>query len=54
VLLARLNDLVSDEHFSVDGTLLEVWASHKSFRPRTRMRVAMAATSVAGGVNNFV
>jgi len=32
VLLARINDLVSDEHFSVDGTLLEAWASHKSFR----------------------
>jgi transposase len=24
--------LLSDEHFSVDGTLLEAWASHKSFR----------------------
>jgi transposase len=34
VLVARLNDLVSDEHFSVDGTLLEAWASHKSFRPK--------------------
>ena len=34
VLLARLNDWVSDEHFSVDGTLLEAWASHKSFRPK--------------------
>lgn len=34
VLLARFNDLVSDEHFSVDGTLLQAWASHKSFRPR--------------------
>src|SRR5699024_9121236 len=34
VLLARLNDLVSDEHFSVDGTLLDAWASHKSFRPK--------------------
>jgi hypothetical protein len=32
VLLARLHDLVSDENFSVDGTLLEAWASHKSFR----------------------
>lgn len=32
VLLARLNELTSDEHFSVDGTLLEAWASHKSFR----------------------
>src|SRR6185436_17996059 len=26
--------LLSDEHFTVDGTLLEAWASHKSFRPR--------------------
>lgn len=34
VLLARLNDLASDEHFSVDGTLLEAWASHKSFRSK--------------------
>ena len=34
VLVARLKELVSDEHFSVDGTLLEAWASHKSFRPK--------------------
>jgi transposase len=34
VLLARLNDLVSDGHFSVDGSLLEAWASHRSFRPK--------------------
>ena len=34
VLLARVNELVSDEHFSVDGTLLDAWASHKSFRPK--------------------
>jgi transposase len=26
--------LLSDEHFTVDGTLLEAWASHKSFRRR--------------------
>ena len=24
--------LVSDEHLSVDGTLIEAWASHKSFK----------------------
>src|SRR5215467_5654198 len=24
--------LMSDEHFTVDGTLIEVWASHKSFQ----------------------
>jgi transposase len=26
--------LLSNAHFTVDGTLLEAWASHKSFRPR--------------------
>lgn len=26
--------LVSDEHFTVDGTLIEAWASHKSFKPK--------------------
>jgi transposase len=29
---ARGADLLSDEHFSVDGTLIEAWASHKSFQ----------------------
>jgi transposase len=29
---ARAAHLLSDEHFSVDGTLIEAWASHKSFR----------------------
>ncbi len=28
-------DLLSDEHFSVDGTLFEAWASMKSFRPKS-------------------
>jgi transposase len=26
--------LISDEHFSVDGTMIEAWASRKSFRPK--------------------
>lgn len=26
--------LLSKEHFSVDGTLIQAWASHKSFRPK--------------------
>jgi len=30
---ARQANLVSAEHFTVDGTLLEAWASHKSFKP---------------------
>ncbi len=32
VSLAREKGLVSDEHFSVDGPLIEAWASMKSFR----------------------
>lgn len=31
---ARLRKLLSDEHFSVDGTLIEAWASLKSFRAK--------------------
>jgi transposase len=27
-------DLMSDEHFTVDGTLIEAWASHKSFQKK--------------------
>jgi hypothetical protein len=30
--------LLSDEHFSVDGTLVEAWASMKSFQPKTAAR----------------
>lgn len=29
--LAEWQGLVSDEHFSVDGSMIEAWASHKSF-----------------------
>lgn len=31
---ARAEGLLSDEHFSVDGTLIEAWASMKSFRKK--------------------
>jgi len=31
---ARSAGLTSDEHFTVDGTLLEAWASLKSFQPK--------------------
>jgi transposase len=31
---AREASLLSDEHFTVDGTLIEAWAGHKSFRPK--------------------
>jgi transposase len=29
---ARSRELLSSEHFTVDGTLIEAWASHKSFK----------------------
>ena len=32
--LARQQHLLSSQHFTVDGTLLETWASLKSFKPR--------------------
>lgn len=38
VKLAREQGWVSDEHFSVDGTLIESWASMKSFVPKDRPR----------------
>lgn len=31
---AKLRRYVSSDHFSVDGTVLEAWASHKSFKPK--------------------
>ena len=36
VAQARVKGLTSDEHFSVDGTLLEAWASAKSFQPKDK------------------
>jgi transposase len=34
VTAIKAEGLMSDEHFTVDGTLLEAWASHKSFKPK--------------------
>jgi transposase len=44
---ARQRDLLSDDHFTVDGTLLEAWASVKSFRPRDG-----SGTPPTGGAKN--
>src|SRR5690606_12363836 len=30
----RVKRLLSSEHFSVDGTLIDAWASMKGFRPK--------------------
>jgi hypothetical protein len=32
--LPQVRTLLSNEHFSVDGTLIDAWASMKSFRPK--------------------
>src|SRR5437868_11139076 len=34
VMQARSRKLLSDEHFTVDGTLIEAWAGQKSFQRR--------------------
>jgi len=34
--LARSRELLSDEHFTVDGTMVEGWASMKSFQPKDK------------------
>jgi transposase len=43
---AQAADLLSDEHFSVDGTLIEAWAGQKSFRPKDE-------GTGPGGAGNF-
>ena len=35
---ARAQGLLCDEHFTVDGTLIEAWASHKSFQRKDAER----------------
>ena len=35
---AREERLLSSEHFTVDGSLIEAWAGHKSFRPKSEGR----------------
>ena len=39
--IAKEHDLLSDEHFSVDGTLVEAWASQKSFKKKSAAETAM-------------
>jgi transposase len=37
---ARQQGLLSDEHFTVDGTLIEAWAGHKSFKRKEDVEAA--------------
>src|SRR5271167_3568867 len=38
VTQAQAQGLLSAEHFTVDGTLIEAWAGHKSFKPTDHQR----------------
>lgn len=49
LLQADTAKLLSDEHFTVDGTLLEAWASHKSFQRKDD--VAPPSDPPGGGSN---
>ena len=54
-VLRQAKPYLSDEHFTVDGTLLEAWASQKSSVPRTRQsrlraRRAKRTFMASGGV----
>jgi transposase len=44
----RVKALLSDEHFSVDGTLIKAWASMKSFRPKDEERKDEGPTDGGG------
>jgi transposase len=43
----HVKPLLSAEHFSVDGTLIEAWASMKSFRPKSLPSGLTRGTAVA-------
>jgi hypothetical protein len=45
---ARGKGLLSDDHFTVDGTLIEAWASLKSFRPKGEKPSSPSSTDDAG------
>jgi len=51
---AQLRRYVSSEHFSVDGTLLEAWASHKSFKPNPPTTGDDTSGSGSGGDDDEV
>jgi len=47
----RIRALLSDEHFSVDGTLIDAWASMKSFKPKDESGGAPPEGDAGGGRN---
>ena len=43
--------LLSREHFTVDGTLVEAWASLKSFRPKDDRTIRPVAAATPAGTS---
>lgn len=51
---ARQKRLLSDEHFTVDGTLVEAWAGQKSFQAKKQTTVPKEPPSAGAGSNPTV
>src|SRR5205823_7205984 len=51
--IAREHDLLSDEHFTVDGTLIEAWASQKSFKKKSETEGAPPPDDPGNPTVNF-
>ena len=49
--LPQVRKLLSSEHFSVDGTLIEAWASMKSFVPKEATAVRLLAKDLMAVVD---
>ena len=52
--IPRVKRLLSQDHFSVDGTLIQAWASMKSFRPKDDATPPTPPEPPAGGRNTEV
>jgi hypothetical protein len=50
--LPQVRGLLSSEHFSVDGTLIEAWASMKSFVPKDGSDSPPSGGGAGGGGRN--
>ena len=50
----EIRKLLSSDHFSVDGTLVEAWASLKTFKPRSDKADPPACCGTGGGRNEEV
>jgi len=51
---ARQKRLLSDEHFTVDGTLVEAWAGQKSFQTKKETAPKKEPPAESGGSNPTV